>query len=202
MGTINPTIEEPLIEQMEEYFKISKYLEIENETEFFKQATVLFERYIEKSYKGSLDRPTHLQRRDWFFNELSNNNIPWAMSAKRFVQVLNKCRNYIMHNLDPRVDKEILRSKLIIQLREIFGEIMRLKDGFPDDKNTIKKEIIRFGKENLSFMDKEMFTKLKEHFGDDVSRELVTYDSHLHAIITNVYMLIDGTVKGINKRSS
>jgi len=202
MSTINLQIEDHLIASMEEYFKISKYLETENETEFFKQATVLFERYIEKRYKGSLNKPTHLQKRDWFFDELSKNNIPWAMSAKRFVQVLNKCRNYIMHNLDPKVDKEVLRKKLIIELKEIFGEIMGLKEGFPDDKKTIKKEIIRFGKENLPFMDKEMFTKLKDHFGDDISRELVTYDLHLYAIIINIYFLIDGTVKGIDKHSS
>lgn len=202
MSTNNLQIEKILIASTEEYFKISKYLETENETEFFKQASVLFESYIEESYKGPLNKPTHLQKRDWFFDELSKNNIPWAMNAKRFIQVLNKYRNHIMHNLDPKVDKEALRGKLITELKEIFGEIMGLKESFPDDKNMIKKEIIRFGKENLSFMDKGMFTKMKDYFGDDMNREIVTYDSHLHAIIINIYMCIYGTMQEINMRPS
>jgi len=191
--------EDYLIAQIEEHIRISKYLETENETEFFKQASVLFEAYIEKNYGGSRNRPTHYIRRVWFFNELSKNNIPWAMSAKRFIGILSKHRNHIMHNLNPEVDKELLRGKLIIKLKEVFSEIMGLKDGFPDDKNTMKREMIRFGKENLPFLDKDMVTKIEGHFGNDTGKEPITYDLHLYTIIITIYMMIYGTVEEIKQ---
>ena len=200
-GTTLQSPDDMLIVRMEEYFKISKYLETENETEFFKQACVLFESYIEKRYKGGKNKPSHLEKRDWFFKKLSNVGIPWAMNAKRFIQILNKCRNFIMHNLDPNVDKEILRQKLIIEIKNIFSEIMELENGFSENKNDIKKQMIKFGKEHTEIYNKEMFIKIKNHFGEEMDKEIVTYDTHLHSIITSIYMLIDGTVKGINQAS-
>ena len=200
-STALQSTDDMLIVQMEEYFKISKYLETENETEFFKQACVLFEIYIEKRYKGGKNKPSHLEKRDWFFEELSNIGITWAMSAKRFLQVLNKCRNIIMHNLEPNVKKELLREKLITELKDIFSKIMGLKNGLSDDRKEIKKQLINFGKEHAEIYNKEMFVKIKNHFGEEMNREIVTYDTHLYGIITNIYMLIDGTVKGINQAS-
>lgn len=194
-------LKENIQKQIEHITAISKYLEKENEVEFFKNASVIFEKLFKKYYRDKNKNATYATHRKWLFEQLKKyypNIITYSDSIEGSLGLLSQYRNELMHELEPNTNTEKLKEKLIIHLRKALQIMLGLN-----------KNIEEYNNEEIENKFKNMFEKggisLDDFIEDSIRNiqqnesRILTYDMQLYIIISTLYSTLYGLIIGIIK---
>lgn len=184
--------------QMKHVMTISKYLEKENEVEFFRNASIIFEKLFKKYYRGKNKNASYWEQRRWLFEtlnkyypEITKNLDP----INKGLNLLSKYRNRMMHELEPNSDTEKLKEELRVYLKKLFKVMFALDKNFEEyDSKEIEskfKKLIETGGISI-----DEFEDIAKSISDDKSK-ICTYDITLYVMIQYLYSQLYGLIIGV-----